>query len=255
MTKISVKKFLTNITCNKLVLYFLFILAILNLFTYLMKNNLAAIILFLILGLGTTYFTKNMVFVLLVAIVVTNIFVNTNVLQRLGLREGMKNNSDKDKDEDGEEDEGEGEEGEEEEGEGEEEEGEDDANNKIHKCGSNKQWDNSQKKCVPLKTKSHMIKDDVDIIAKAAANLETGIPEGDTKTTVNYAKTVETAFKNLENLLGKDGIKKMTADTAKLASKQDNLMDAMKKMTPMIVQAGGMLDKLQNISSSDNKLF
>ena len=41
----------------------------------------------------------------------------------------------------------------------------------------------------------------------------------------------------------------MTADTADLANKQDNLISAIGKIAPMIQKADGMLEKLKGFQS------
>ena len=81
---------------NKIVLYVVLALSVFNLVGYLMKNNLGAIMLFLMVGFGMTHVTKNMVYVLLTAIVATNFLVMSGVLSSLGLREGLTNEDDDD---------------------------------------------------------------------------------------------------------------------------------------------------------------
>ena len=87
-------KMLNMLVRNKIVLYVVLALSVFNLVGYLMKNNLGAIVLFLMVGFGMTHVTKNMVYVLLTAIVATNFLVMSGVLSSLGLREGLKNNDD-----------------------------------------------------------------------------------------------------------------------------------------------------------------
>lgn len=62
---------------DKNVLYLVFVIAILNVVGYLMAQNTEAVAFFLIIGFLTTYFSKNMTIVLLVAIVTTSIFVSS----------------------------------------------------------------------------------------------------------------------------------------------------------------------------------
>ena len=62
---------------DKNVLYVVFVLAILNVVGYLMAQNTEAVAFFLIIGFLSTYFSKNMTIVLLVAIVTTSIFVSS----------------------------------------------------------------------------------------------------------------------------------------------------------------------------------
>ena len=78
--------FLTNnlktMAHNETVLYTLSILAIVNLIGYILNENSFAIILFLLLGYGMTRFTKNMVYVLLSTILITNFIVKISSLTK-----------------------------------------------------------------------------------------------------------------------------------------------------------------------------
>ena len=77
---------------DKRVLYFVFFLALTNLFHFMFTQNFNALSLFLVLGLLVSYFTKNMIIILVVSMLVTHLF-------RRNLREGLKNKN-KDEDED-----------------------------------------------------------------------------------------------------------------------------------------------------------
>lgn len=59
---------------NKYVLYFIFIIAVGNLFHLVFTRDLATVAVFIASGLLTTFFSKNMVVILVVAMVVANIF-------------------------------------------------------------------------------------------------------------------------------------------------------------------------------------
>ena len=58
---------------------------------------------------------------------------------------------------------------------------------------------------------------------------------------IDYASTIEDAYGDLNNILGSDGIKKLTEDTQRLMSQQLQLADAMKSMTPLMENAKTML--------------
>jgi len=61
---------------------------------------------------------------------------------------------------------------------------------------------------------------------------------------IDYAATVEDAYGDLNKILGGDGIKNLTQDTQKLMTQQLQLADAMKNMGPLLEQAKGMLKGL-----------
>lgn len=71
---------------DKNVLYVVFVLAILNLLGYLVVQNIEAVVFFLIVGFLSTYFSKNMIIVLMIAIVSTSIFSST---RNTFVKEGM----------------------------------------------------------------------------------------------------------------------------------------------------------------------
>ena len=85
----SLQKNLIMLMRNKIVLYVLLGLAVVNLFGYLMQHNLVAIGLFLVVGYGMTLATKNMAIVLLVAILVTNFVIRRGLLNNIGILEGL----------------------------------------------------------------------------------------------------------------------------------------------------------------------
>lgn len=70
---------------------------------------------------------------------------------------------------------------------------------------------------------------------------------------VDYAKTLEKAYDNLENLVGKDGVNGLTSQTNVLMEQQQKLMENMKSMEPLLKTAQSFLDKFE--SSSMGKLF
>jgi len=63
-------------------------------------------------------------------------------------------------------------------------------------------------------------------------------------TRIDYATTLEDAYTNLDGILGSDGIGKLTNDTQRLMSQQQKLFDTMSNMVPMIETAKTMMDSL-----------
>ena len=72
---------------NKSVLYVVSFLAIMNLLGYLLLQNINAAMFFAVVGFLSSYFTKNMIIILLIAMISTNIYV----LGNQGVVEGMSN--------------------------------------------------------------------------------------------------------------------------------------------------------------------
>lgn len=70
-----------NILENKTLLYIIFFIAVTNFFGYLMTNQNEAVIIFLLTGLITSFFSKNMIVISLVAILATNFLAAGNFIQ------------------------------------------------------------------------------------------------------------------------------------------------------------------------------
>lgn len=194
---------LNSLIKSKNVLYIVAILAATNLFSYLMSGNWNAIVVFGIVGLITTYFTKNMIVVLASALLITNALVSLKYFK--GVREGME--SAKKEEEKKESDE---------------------------KKGHNVKVNDSKKESEQTKKNENE------------------------NPSINYSQTIEQAYENLENLIGKDGIEKMTEQTANLANKQKDLMKNIEHMAPLIEKTTQILggfnfngnEEMQNALSS-----
>ena len=87
--KLDVKSLLKD----KNVLYVVLFLAVMNLFGYLMLRDLDAVFFFLALGLVTSYFSKNMIIVMIVAMIGTNLLMST----RRPAKEGFEDKKQKEK--------------------------------------------------------------------------------------------------------------------------------------------------------------
>jgi len=61
--------------------------------------------------------------------------------------------------------------------------------------------------------------------------------------TIDYAATVETAYDDLNNILGGEGIKNLTNDTQNLVSQQKQLSEAMQGMEPLIKNFGPLMNQ------------
>ena len=221
---------------DKNVLYIVFVVAILNLLGYLITNNLEAVVFFLIVGFLSTYFSKNMIIVLIIAIVTTSIFATTRTPKVIyTTKEGMgnmraelkekvqekKNNSDEQDD------------------------------------SSNSTSSNSQ-----MRDKISSQKNDSEPQTEGMDGIQ-GEPQNQSKTKgkgnrIDYANTLEKAYENLQNSIGKEGIQGLTEQTAGLLNQQKELMDNINSMQPFLQTAEGFLKNLdlsgfENIGNILNK--
>jgi hypothetical protein len=91
--------------------------------------------------------------------------------------------------------------------------------------------------------------------------MQTGHKEGvlfdrDKKNVINYASTIKDAYSNLNEIIGSEGIKKLTADTQKLMAEQMKLAESMKNIEPLINGFAPILDKAHGLLGSiDTKSF
>ena len=174
----------TKLLKDKNVLYVVMFVAVTNFFVYLLMHNWTAAVIFALLAYLTTYFSKNMIIVLLVAMVSTNVIVASGHMTRRVV-EGMEDK------------------------------------------------------------KTDEVEED-----------EKDKDEGYTnKSDINYPATLEKAYDDLDSLIGKDGIDKMTNDTSKLVEQQNKLLKNLENMTPLIEQTSKLLnilpiDSMNNIQGS-----
>ena len=201
---------------DKNVLYVVLFLAVTNLFGYLMAGNFDAIMLFLVAGFASTYFSKNMIIIMLIAMLTTNFLIGGKFLGykiKEGL-EGMK----------------EGDEG---------KEGKEDDENKKDKKDKKE-----QKKKVEIKK---VAVEEMETLSPANINDDDDDYDGEVigaKPKVNFASTLESAYDNLDKLLSSDAISKMSTDTQRLAEKQQVLMGNIDKLAPMMDNAQNLLKGL-----------
>ena len=83
-----------NLLKNKVVLFVVLFFAITNVLGYMMLSNFNAVVMFVAVGLLASYFSKNMIVILLVALIATNAFVGSTPTKREGMAHG-KDHSDK----------------------------------------------------------------------------------------------------------------------------------------------------------------
>jgi len=71
-------------------------------------------------------------------------------------------------------------------------------------------------------------------LSPASINDEDDLPVNNR---VDYAKTLEKAYDNLENIVGQDGVRGLTSQTNTLMDQQQKLMENMKSMEPLLKTA------------------
>ena len=229
---------------NKTFLYVVFFLAITNVLGYLFLGDDRALTHFLLIGIITYFFNKNMAVVLLVALVATN-FLKVTTISINKVEEGMENK--------------EGDDIEEEDDEGMEfsmdmmEELEEVKEGMGHEDSEDATMKGmmKRKKVNPAlheprrRSKNSRIIEKEDYTnsgpkkKKKKESFEVSKKKGGNY--VDQAATLENAYDNLDNILGKDGIKGLTQETQMLLNQQKDLAKTMESMAPLVKNAKEML--------------
>ena len=233
---------------DKNVLYIVAFLAIMNFFGYIILRDSYALLIFLSVGFISTYFSKNMTIVLLTTLLLTN-FVTVLSKNFVVNKEGFDATATTDA-----------------------------AATADDTATADATADATTdamaakkpavKKPVAKKPTAAVMGAGTAKASKKVAATKTAGTEGMTDLSpaslededdlpvnnrVDYAKTLEKTYDNLENLVGKDGVNGLTSQTNVLMDQQQKLMENMKSMEPLLKTAQSFLDKFE--SSSMGKMF
>ena len=210
---------------DKNVLYVVAFLAFMNILGYLAKQNGEAVIFFLLVGFLTTYFSKNMIVVLITAMVATNLFGISRIT--FIRKEGMTNSDADSKTDDDTED------------------AQNDHDTEKQPVGASAQ---AKKKKASLKKAKYENEQTEGLAMPATESEEEGEEDFATVPSkggdhIDYSKTLESAYGNLEKILGEGGMKDISKTTQQLMEQQKMLMENMNQMAPMMKAAEGFMDK------------
>jgi hypothetical protein len=223
--KFVVPKTFSNLLKNKLVLNIVAVISLLNLIGYLVLGNMNAIFLFIVIGILTRYFSKNMIIVLGVPLIVVNLLT----LQNNKYIEGMDVGSDNEKKQDRKQEEVEP------------------IKKEVKKDVIETKRTNQGLPLHPLENTSENSEDNT---AQSTGSDTQGFEAGRQKNrgyNIDYATTIEDAYDELNKILGSDGIKRLTDDTQKLMGQQLKLAEAMKGMAPVMESITPMVKNLQGM--------
>lgn len=237
------KKIINKLIDNKNVYYVMICLTIIHIIAYFIRKTYNVIWILFLSAIIIYNFTKNKTLILLISLIVCHIYTSTK-----NIYEGLENNNDsatKVKNA----------------------EKIDKLKNTDAELGTaaEKLDDENKQKIVDAKTskinKAKEIKDQNNPdMNETTETTNEPVPEsfeGGKKGTVrlDHAATIETAYSDLENILGSDGITKLTDDTKKLMNQQKNLFQTMNQLAPAVKETMSMLEgmdlnKYTNLSST-----
>ena len=239
---------------NKTLLNVVAVISFLNIVAFVMFNQTLAIIYFILIGLITSFFSKNMNVVLLVPLILVNLFVASPLLTFLNKREGFKEGGD----------------------------GTDSkktnnttasttstssttssTNAKPNKSSnSSVSTPSSTSQGLPITpldqgetetyaSKNSESENNTDSENQVDEHFEVGRAKKNSQGyNIDYASTVEDAYDELNKILGSDGIKRLTNDTQSLMKQQLQLAESMKSMQPLIASMGPFMQQAQGLLGS-----
>lgn len=208
---------ISKILRNTWVLNIICILAFFNVIGYMVMGYFNSVIYYIIIAIIVRYFSKNMIIVLGIPLIIVNLFSLKNMSFTT---EGMENNN---------------------------------HNETINKLNDEKRRSEPAISVVgsdsinsPLKTNNINASN-----IKSDEHFEVGRPKnGSSK--IDYASTIENAYDDLNKVLGSDGIKSLTDDTQRLMNQQMELAKSMEGLTPIVEKMMPMASKLQEMMESMN---
>ena len=221
----------TTLSTDKNVLYIMLVIAVVNVLGYLMMGNFEAVVFFAVVAYLSTFFTKNMVFVFLIAILATNFLMvsKVNYFRNANTKEGLKMKN---------------------------EEGMDATKDATKDAAKHSKDATKHDPKPPVKPTTKPEKKKEGMNGKLAPakfdNADDSDDDADDaapfpSSKAQQTKNVEKAYDNLQNIGG------MSAQTEQVMQQQKILMDNMKTMQPFLETAERFLDKF-NMKGIDGLL-
>ena len=218
----SIKQFFNKLSKNKLAtnkgfLYLVFFIAFIDILGYLLREEFTAIIFFYLVAMIVFFYTKNMTIVLGFSLIATSLihlfnFLGSNLKEQNSLNV-VEGYRDKNVTE------------------GMDHNDDDDGEDEDHEDGEDNEGYSNKK---PLKPQ------------------QLNIPNKDQlKKQLGEADKLETAYDNLEKVIGDNGIKSMSEGTKDLITQQKELLKGLKEITPALNEAMGAIAKIDIASMKD----
>jgi len=230
---------------NKILLYVVMIITFFNLIGYIMLQKTIAIVYFILIGVLTSFFSKNMTIVLVVPLILVNLFVANSNEWSMSMnynREGLENNSSDEKKNE--------EKKKHEEKKKLEEKKKPSSSVKTNTSTTTSSSQGLPMTITPLQHDSEMDTnfDNNNMDNSTGESFEVGRSKKNAKGyNIDYASTVEDAYDELNKILGSDGIKRLTNDTQSLMKQQLQLAESMKSMQPMIASMAPLMQQAQGL--------
>lgn len=225
--KAALQKFLTN----KMVLNIICLIALLNVIGFIVLGELNSVLYFVVFAILTRYFSKNMIIVLGIPIILVNLMSSKKLME--GMENNKQNTNEKSQNT---------------------KKTNQDSNKDKSQNKNNKQNQKSSQglPITPLDQPTHNNTESSETMDES---FEVGRAKKRNGYEIDYASTIEDAYDSLNQILGSDGVKRLTDDTQHLMKQQLQLAESMKSMEPFIKNMGPMMQQAQEMlkGMGDNK--
>jgi len=229
-----------KVLSSKTLLNTMVVICFLNIIGFVIFGETIAIIYFILIGLVTSFFSKNMVIVLLIPLILVNFFVASSIksfwnINIFNKREGLENKTDNT----------------------------DNTNTNTVNTNSAKNVkkqttsssSSSTNQGLPITPLEHTNENTQNTTNEPHAEIDESFEVGRGKKNskgynIDYASTVEDAYDELNKILGSDGIKRLTSDTQNLMKQQLQLAESMKSMQPLIAGMAPLMQQAQGLLGS-----
>lgn len=197
-----ISKTVNKLLTNKYVLYGVLFLSITNVLGYFSIQDFDSIILFILVGFITSYFSKNMIIILATAMTATNLNLTANKVRETMAQRAIQ---------------------------------------RTVVAASKLQGDNILGYDLEKKRKSMFGAPLQEGMSNRKEKETMENDDAGDDNDVNYDDTLTESYDNLQKLLGNDGIGNLTKDTMQLMDRQKDLAESMKTLEPMLNNAKSML--------------
>jgi hypothetical protein len=216
------KTFFSKALANKILLNVVFVLSLFSIIGYIILGDITSVAMFMMLSLITVNFSKNMIIVLGLPMVIVAIFyafINKRNRMMSSFREGMETKNEETKETENAEKEN--------------------VETDVVKSGNGTMSMtavNAEEKITNKKNNNASTDESFEVGRNKKGQYN-----------IDYASTIEDAYDELNKILGSDGIKNLTDDTQKLMKQQMMLAESMQSMEPIIKGMGPLLEKAEGL--------
>lgn len=216
-TSKKVESMLSCLGKSKVVYYMTLLLSLVTVVGFIYDRDYSSIGLFSLVAVALYYYTKNKVVILAIAVLFSNLLKVS-----ISFKEGLEENGETQNDED--------------------ETGASGAMN------THEGTQNAKKECVGEGCETQ--KQGMSTISPQSLNDEDDVDNS----FVDRSKTIENAYSSLDSIVGKDGVGKLSKETENLLKKQNQLMDTVQNLGPIMDNMNKLVSGMENMSGSGSPL-